>query len=111
MIDAWAELLGISGWYAWLSDEDGVVARARVLEIGWTPSPEGAEPLEVDAGELPAAIEPEQQAAARGDVRFFELIPEEVRSKVTTWSDFSDDWSVDGDFQNDTSQAFDVRAP
>ena len=48
------------------------------------------------AGELPAAIEPEQQAAARGDVRFFELIPEEVRSKVTTWSDFSDDWSVDG---------------
>ncbi|MEI6451854.1 MAG: hypothetical protein WCP98_18165 [Actinomycetes bacterium] len=41
----------------------------------------------------------------------FELIPEEVRSKVTTWSDCIDDWSVDGDFQNDTSQAFDVRAP
>jgi len=44
-------------------------------------------------------------------VRFFELIPEEVRSKVTTWSDFSDDWSMDGDSQNDTSQAFDVEAP
>jgi len=63
------------------------------------------------AGELPAAIEPEQQAATRGDVRFFELIPGEVRRQVTTWSDFSDDWSVDGDFQNDTSQVFDVRAP
>ena len=63
------------------------------------------------AGDLRAAIEPEQQAAARGDVRFFELIPEEVRSKVTTWSDFSNDWSMDGDSQNDTSQAFDVEAP
>lgn len=73
----------------------------------------------------------EQQAAAKGDVRFFELayleaeikkpkkltaqvelkdfvipntelIPEEVRSKVKKWSDFIDYWSVDWDFQNDT---------
>ncbi|MBN1832824.1 MAG: site-specific DNA-methyltransferase [Deltaproteobacteria bacterium] len=73
----------------------------------------------------------EQQAAAKGDVRFFELayleveiktpnkltaqvnlkdfvipntelIPEEVRSKVKKWSDYIDYWGVDWDFQNDT---------
>jgi len=73
----------------------------------------------------------EQQASAKGDVRFFELayfevkikqtkkftvqvelkdfatpntdlIPEEVRSKVKKWSDYVDFWAVDWDFQNDT---------
>ncbi len=73
----------------------------------------------------------ESQAAAKGDVRFFELayleaeiktpkkltaqvslkdfvipntelIPEEVRSKVKKWSDYIDYWGVDWDFQNDT---------
>jgi len=73
----------------------------------------------------------EQQAAAKGDVSFFELayleaeikkpkklnaqvalkdfvipntelIPEEVRKKVKKWSDFIDYWAVDWDFQNDT---------
>ena len=73
----------------------------------------------------------DQQAAAKGDVRFFELayleaeikhpkklvaqvvlkdfvipntelIPEEVRSKVKKWSDYIDYWAVDWDFQNDT---------
>jgi len=73
----------------------------------------------------------EQQAVAKGDVRFFELayfeakinrpkkltvqielrdfatpnadlVPEEVRSKVKKWSDYIDYWAVDWDFQNDT---------
>lgn len=73
----------------------------------------------------------EQQAAAKGDVRFFELayleaeikqtkkltaqltlkdfvipntelIPEEVRSKVKKWSDYIDYWAIDWDFQSDT---------
>jgi DNA modification methylase len=73
----------------------------------------------------------EQQAAAKGDVRFFELayleaeikhpkkltaqvalkdfvipntemIPEEVRAKVKKWSDYIDYWAVDWDFQSDT---------
>ena len=73
----------------------------------------------------------EQQAAAKGDVRFFELayleaqigkpkrltvqvrledfvipntelIPADVRSKVKKWSDYIDYWAVDWDFQNDT---------
>jgi adenine-specific DNA-methyltransferase len=73
----------------------------------------------------------EQEATARGDVRFFELayldaaikrpkkltalvelkdfvipnadhIPEDVRSKVKKWSDYIDYWAVDWDFQNDT---------
>ena len=73
----------------------------------------------------------EQQAADKGDVRFFELaymegeierpkkltarvalkdfvipnselIPEEVHSKVKKWSDYIDYWAVDWDFQNDT---------
>jgi DNA modification methylase len=73
----------------------------------------------------------EQQAAAKGDVRFFELayleaeikepkrftaqvalkdfvisntelIPEDVRSKVKKWSDYIDYWAVDWDFWNDT---------
>ena len=72
----------------------------------------------------------EQQAADKGDVRFFELawldaairkpkklavqvtledfaipnaelIPDEVRSKVTKWSDYIDYWAVDWDFRND----------
>ena len=73
----------------------------------------------------------EQQATAKGDVRFFELayleaeikqpkkltaqvalkdfvipntelIPEEVRRKVKKWSDYIDYWAVDWDFRNDT---------
>ena len=73
----------------------------------------------------------EQQAADKGDVRFFELayldaaiekpkkltarvalkdfvipnaelIPDEVRDKVTKWSDYIDYWAVDWDFRNDT---------
>src|SRR5207249_3548079 len=73
----------------------------------------------------------EQQAAAKGDVRFFELayleaeirkpkkltalvalkdfvipnielIPEEVRSKVKKGSDYIDYWAVDWNFQSDT---------
>ena len=73
----------------------------------------------------------EEQAADRGDVRFFELaylkatveqpkkltaqvqlqnfvipnselIPDEVRDKVAKWSDYIDYWAVDWDFQNDT---------
>ena len=73
----------------------------------------------------------EQQAAAKGDVRFFELayleaairkpkkltalvrledfvipnselIPDDVRSKVAKWSDWIDYWAVDWDFRNDT---------
>ena len=73
----------------------------------------------------------EQQAAAKGDVRFFELayleaaikhpkkraiqieltdfvipntelIPEEVREKVKKWSDYIDYWAIDWDFRSDT---------
>lgn len=73
----------------------------------------------------------EQQAADKGDVRFFELayleadikqpkkvtlqvalkdfvipntdlIPDDVRSKVKKWSDYIDYWAVDWDFRNDT---------
>ena len=73
----------------------------------------------------------EQQAVAKGDVRFFELayleaviktpkklttqvtlkdfvipntelIPNEVRGKVKKWSDYVDYWAIDWDFQNDT---------
>ena len=73
----------------------------------------------------------EQQAVSKGDVNFFELayleaqikqpkkltaqveltgfvipntelIPEDVRSMVTKWSDYIDYWAVDWDFQNDT---------
>ena len=73
----------------------------------------------------------EQQAADKGDVRFFELayldaaimrprkltamvilkdfvipngelIPNDVRIKVGKWSDYIDYWAVDWDFQNDT---------
>ena len=73
----------------------------------------------------------EQQAAAKGDVTFFELaylkaeikqskkltasvslkdfvipntdlIPEDVRDKIRKWSDYIDYWAVDWDFRNDT---------
>src|SRR5206468_10462160 len=73
----------------------------------------------------------EHQAAAKGDVRFFELayleveikqpkkltaqvalkdfvipntelIPEDVRSRVKKWSDYIDYWAVDWEFRNDT---------
>ncbi len=32
----------------------------------------------------------------------YDLIPEEVRSKIKKWSDYIDYWSVDWDFNNDT---------
>lgn len=73
----------------------------------------------------------EEQAVDRGDVKFFQLayldaeverlsgrrakislkdfvientdlIPEEVRDKVTKWSDYIDYWAVDWDFRNDS---------
>jgi len=74
----------------------------------------------------------EQQAVAKGDIRFYELayleakievrekdrsatvtltdfvipndelIPPEVRQKITKWSDYVDYWAVDWDFRNDT---------
>jgi hypothetical protein len=74
----------------------------------------------------------EQQAAAKGDVEFFELayldvdvkptrkkhevvaklknfvipnpelVPDEVRSKIKKWSDFVDYWAVDWNFSDDT---------
>ena len=73
----------------------------------------------------------EQQAVEQGDIRFFELafleaeieagrgrtrrvvlrdfvisnsdlIPEDVRDKVTKWSDWIDYWAVDWDFRRDT---------
>ena len=73
----------------------------------------------------------EQQAADRGDVRFFELayleaevekpekrtaqvalkdfvipnpelVPDDVRGKIRKWSDWIDYWAVDWDFHNDT---------
>lgn len=73
----------------------------------------------------------EQQAVDKGDIRFFELaylkasvkktsklsvqvaledfvipnyelIPEDVREKVSKWSDYIDYWAVDWNFQNDT---------
>lgn len=72
----------------------------------------------------------EQQAVDKGDISFFELayldvdvkskgrevevelkdfvipntelIPDEIRDKITRWSDFVDYWAVDFDFQNDT---------
>lgn len=74
----------------------------------------------------------EEQAAAKGDVQFFELaylearaenadgdreyvvmlenfvipnpelVPADVREKITKWSDYVDYWAVDWDFQDDT---------
>jgi DNA modification methylase len=72
----------------------------------------------------------ERQAVEKGDIQFFELaylradvcvdgragivaledfvipntelIPEDVRAKITKWSDYIDYWAVDWDFQNDT---------
>jgi len=73
----------------------------------------------------------EEQASDRGDIRFFELaylqtsivneaptqirvelrdfairdmdmIPVDVRQKITKWSDYIDYWAIDWDFQNDT---------
>ncbi len=73
----------------------------------------------------------EQQAVDQGDIQFFELaylkaeiekpnsstvrvaikdfcipntslIPNEVRDKIESWSDYIDYWAVDWDFRNDT---------
>ncbi len=74
----------------------------------------------------------EEQAVTKGDVKFFELayfeveinqprprtvqvtlkdfaspnmddlIPEDIRSKITKWSDYIDYWAIDWNFQNDT---------
>jgi adenine-specific DNA-methyltransferase len=72
----------------------------------------------------------EQQAATKGDVEFFELaylevelspkkgdyvvklkdfvipnpelVPDDIRSRITKWSDYIDYWAVDWDFADDT---------
>ena len=63
------------------------------------------------AGELPAAIEPEQQAAARGDVRFFERTPRRGAQQGDDVVGLQRRLVRGRGFQNDTSQAFDVEAP
>jgi adenine-specific DNA-methyltransferase len=87
--------------------------------------------VKLNAFQIPREVM-EEEAARKGDIKFFELsyleaaisksksseeflcvlsdfvipnpelIPEEVRSKVKTWSDYVDYWAVDWDFQNDT---------
>ena len=56
---------------------------------------------------LRAMIEKQEKLAVQVQLRDFvipntELIPDEVRDRVTKWSDYIDYWAVDWDFQNDT---------
>ena len=56
---------------------------------------------------LKAKIEKPKKLTAQVKLQDFvipntELIPDEVRDKVTKWSDYIDYWAVDWDFQNDT---------
>lgn len=56
---------------------------------------------------LKAEIKQPKKLAAQVALKDFvipntELIPEDVRSKVTKWSDYIDYWAVDWDFRNDT---------
>ena len=120
-------------------DECGKLKRGELHVLGWEWEM-GLYDLMVEAAkkkevkllllQIPREVM-EQQAAAMGDVRFFELayleaqiekpknlaaqvalkdfvipntdlIPEDVRSKVKRWSDYIDYWAVDWDFQNDT---------
>lgn len=80
---------------------------------------------------IPREVMEQQAVDKKGDIRFFEvahlevainqdkgrritvsltyfafpyadLIPDEVREKITKWSDFIDYWAIDWNFQNDT---------
>ena len=56
---------------------------------------------------LDAAIRKPKKLSAQVALKDFmipnaELIPDEVRNKVTRWSDYIDYWAVDWDFRNDT---------
>lgn len=87
--------------------------------------------VKLSAFQIPREVM-EEEAARKGDVKFFELsyleveisglkssfefvcvlsdfvipnpelIPEEVRKRIRNWSDYVDYWAVDWDFQNDT---------
>lgn len=87
--------------------------------------------VKLSAFQIPREVM-EEEAARKGDIKFFELsyleveisklkspfefvcqltdfvipnpelVPEEVRSKVKNWLDYVDYWAVDWDFQNDT---------
>ena len=127
-----------------IDEIDAVVDECRTLQqkelhvLGWEWEM-GLNDLMVDAAkakgvkllllQIPREVM-EQQAADKGDVRFFELayleaaverekltaqvalkdfvipnpelIPDEVRSKITKWSDYIDYWAVDWDFRSDT---------
>ena len=129
-----------------IDEIDAVVDECRTLQqkelhvLGWEWEM-GLNDLMVDAAkakgvkllllQIPREVM-DQQAADRGDVRFFELayleaavergeekltaqvtlkdfvipnpelIPDEVRSKITKWSDYIDYWAVDWDFRSDT---------
>lgn len=62
-----------------------------------------------DLAFLEAEIQPEGKSRRKAKVVLkgfaipdTELIPEDVRAKITKWSDYIDYWAVDWNFQNDT---------
>lgn len=121
--------------------DEGVALRAKEIHVlGWEWEMGLHDPISDDAKrrgvtlvlrQIPREVM-EQQAAAKGDVEFFELayldveikptrmklemvaklknfvipnpelVPDDVRSKIKKWSDYVDYWAVDWNFSDDT---------
>ena len=103
-------------WEMGLNDLVANAARAKGVKLLSLQIPrEVMEQQAVDQGDvrffelayLKARVETPRKLAARVKLEDFvipnpELIPADVRSKVTKWSDYIDYWAVDWNFQHDT---------
>src|SRR5579884_142221 len=118
-----ADILGWE-WEMGLHDVVGEEARRRGLDVRCRQIPR--EVMKVEVGDEVRFFElaylelqvDRQNRSARVQLRDFviaseELIPDEVRSKITQWSDYIDYWAVDFNFHDDTFhnewQAFRTR--
>jgi adenine-specific DNA-methyltransferase len=107
-----ADVLGWE-WEMGLHDVVGEEARRRGLDVRCRQIPR--EVMKADVGDEVRFFElaylelqvDRKNKSARVQLRDFvipseELIPDEVRSKITQWSDYVDYWSVDFNFRDDT---------
>ena len=110
--------LHVLGWEWEMGLHDLMVSEAKAKGVKLLPLQIPREVMERQAVEksdvrffelayLKAAIQEPRKLTVRVKLEDFvianpELIPPEVRSKVTKWSDYIDYWAVDWDFQHDT---------
>jgi DNA modification methylase len=110
--------IDVLGWEWEMGLHDPIVGEAKGLGVRLTLKQIPREVMEAEAvrrGQIKffdlAYLDVKLQQKSNGEVVCSlsdfstpnsDLIPDEVRQKITNWSDYVDYWAVDWDFQNDT---------